>query len=89
MIDTKKAYIGDGAYVELGPCGIVLTTEDGINITNRIVLEPEVLDALLKWIKNLSGCATCGKPQEDSIHVRHGNDVDAIPVKHFFVQGKI
>ena len=54
MADTKKRYIGDAVYVELDPCGIVLTTEDGISVTNRIVLEPEVWQALQDWIKSLS-----------------------------------
>lgn len=46
-----KAYLGDGVYAERTPQGIVLTTENGISITNSIVLEPEVLSAFMEWLK--------------------------------------
>jgi hypothetical protein len=49
----NKSYIGDGVYAELDgaiPNTVVLTTENGIEVTNRIVLEPEVLDALYQWL---------------------------------------
>jgi hypothetical protein len=45
-----KSYLGDGVYAEIERGEIVLTTEDGINTTNRIVLEPEVLAALLRYL---------------------------------------
>lgn len=44
-----KKYLGDGCYAEFDGCGIVLTTENGISETNRIVLEPEVLTALRRF----------------------------------------
>lgn len=48
----KKTYLGDGAYAEVDECGdVILTTEDGIRTTNRIVLEPEVLDAFMRYVK--------------------------------------
>lgn len=48
----EKAYLGDGVYAqwEEPTLSVVLTTEDGITQTNRIVLEPEVLDALKQWL---------------------------------------
>lgn len=52
----KKIYIGDGVYVELTEQGIVLTTENGIEETNRIVLEPEVCQGLTRYMeRNLDG----------------------------------
>lgn len=46
-----KEYLGDGAYVQPWTGGgLLLTTEDGIRTTNSIVLEPEVLEALLDYI---------------------------------------
>lgn len=45
-----KDYIGDGVYAaadEFG--GIWLTTEDGISVTNRIYLEPQVYAALERY----------------------------------------
>ena len=46
-----KSYLGDAVYVEHDGFGLVLTTEDGYNVTNRIVLEPEVWAALESYVK--------------------------------------
>lgn len=49
-----KAYIGDGVYVDFNNAGqLILTTEDGISITNTIFLENEVYAALLSYVKQL------------------------------------
>lgn len=48
-----KTYLGDGAYADFDGYGVVLTTEDGIRATNRIVLEPEVLDTFEHWLTRL------------------------------------
>lgn len=46
-----KTYLGDAVYAEFDAYqGIVLTTEDGIRVTNRIVLEAEVWLALKQWV---------------------------------------
>ncbi|HZO51189.1 MAG TPA: hypothetical protein VFB63_00665 [Bryobacteraceae bacterium] len=47
-----KRYIGDGVFVEFDG-GIVLTTEDGIKATNRIVLEPEVYTMLVEFVADV------------------------------------
>ena len=49
-----KVYLGDGVYVEVWQGDLVLTTENGIETTNRIVLEAEVLDALLLYVHKLA-----------------------------------
>ena len=46
----EKIYIGDGAYAEFDGYSIVLTTENGISVQNRIVLEPEVWRNLKNWV---------------------------------------
>lgn len=48
----RKVYLGDGVYavIDHGDT-IVLTTENGIRATNTIFLEPEVLRALLDYVK--------------------------------------
>lgn len=46
-----KTYLGDGVYAEIRPYHLVLTTEDGISVTNEIFLEPEVLEALQLFLK--------------------------------------
>jgi hypothetical protein len=50
----KKAYIGDGAFVEFDGFAVVLSTEDGEQTTNRIVLEPDTLNSLLEWLQTMA-----------------------------------
>ena len=58
MGETLKAYLGDAVYVYLDEHrGLVLTTEDGYRATNTIVLEPEVMLALLAFWRR------CTEPQ--------------------------
>lgn len=52
-MSIQKTYIGDGVYAEYDGVGVVLTTENGISVTNRIVLEHEVLSELGKFILQL------------------------------------
>ena len=49
--ENTKQYIGDSVYAEFNGYEIILTTENGLPFdpSNRIVLEPEVLDSLLKY----------------------------------------
>ncbi len=47
-----KEYIGDGVYVEHDGYALVLTTENGISVTNRIVLEAEVYEALTGYVQS-------------------------------------
>jgi hypothetical protein len=53
-VAEAKTYLGDGVYVSRSEIGLELTTEDGISVTNRIFLEPEVLGALLRYVERLS-----------------------------------
>ncbi len=48
-----KDYMGDGVYVERDDAtwDIILTTENGVEVTNRIVLEHGLLDGINKWVK--------------------------------------
>lgn len=45
---TTKVYLGDGAYVSLEEGTVILTTEDGMHISNVVYLEPQVLEHLLR-----------------------------------------
>ena len=47
----NKQYIGDGVYVEYNDYTVTLTTEDGEGITNRIILEADVLNNLNEYLK--------------------------------------
>jgi len=49
----SKQYLGDGVYVDFDGFALVLTTENGIETTNTIVLEPEVYSALLAYVATL------------------------------------
>ena len=51
MRTKDKEYLGDGVYTEQDEFeNVVLTTENGLLTTNRIVLEPQVLQALLDFL---------------------------------------
>lgn len=42
----KKVYLGDGVYAEYDGQDLILTTENGVSVTNRIVLDPHVWRSL-------------------------------------------
>jgi hypothetical protein len=49
MPDTpkKKTYLGDGLYGEWDGFGIWVTSENGIEVLNRVYFEPSVLQSLV------------------------------------------
>jgi len=49
MTDTKQ-YLGDGAYYEFDGYGVELTTSNGIDTTNTIYLEADVIAALVRLL---------------------------------------
>lgn len=54
-MDTKnKKYLGDGVYADFDGFNIILTTENGIEATNTIVLEPKVGLDLYSYIQNVA-----------------------------------
>ena len=48
-----KTYLGDGVYVDFDGFAIVLTTENGVRVRDRIVIEPEVLVAFETFVARL------------------------------------
>lgn len=52
--NPKKTYLGDGVYAHHDGYHVVLTTENGIETTNTIALEPEVLHALAVYTASLT-----------------------------------
>lgn len=45
----QKEYLGDGVYVEPSLGQVVLTTENGISVTNTIYLDPEIIINLMRY----------------------------------------
>ena len=48
-----KSYLGDGAYVDYDGSSLLITTEDGIVSTNRVVLGPVEWAALKQYISEM------------------------------------
>lgn len=48
-MSNYKEYLGDGVYLDYDGFHIVLTTEDGISVTNRICLEPEFPEKIVEY----------------------------------------
>jgi hypothetical protein len=48
----RKVYLGDGAYAEFDGYSIRLYTSDGINETNNVILEPELVLALQNFAQS-------------------------------------
>jgi hypothetical protein len=53
MNKMNKTYLGDGVYAEYEDYEVILTTENGMEVTNRIVLEAEVLESLNQYLKRM------------------------------------
>lgn len=50
-MNHSKEYVGDGIYIQKGEYNeIVLTTEDGITVTNTIYLEAQHLKFIITYI---------------------------------------
>lgn len=56
----QKVYLGDAVYADFDGYHIVLTTEDGISITNRICLDPGVVEAFNRYLKKFDEEAAHG-----------------------------
>lgn len=50
-------YIADGVYLETDGYEIILTTQNGYGVTNRIVLEPFMLDLIVGLVVKEQGKA--------------------------------
>lgn len=50
---NNKEYLGDGVYAEYHDYELILTTENGISVTNKIILEAEILNNLNLFLKRM------------------------------------
>jgi hypothetical protein len=60
MAEKLKTYLGDGAYAEFDGFAIILTTENGMTVQNTVVLEPEALRALERFVARTRALAKGG-----------------------------
>jgi hypothetical protein len=51
--DMVRAYLGDSIYASFDGFNVVLTTENGLEPSNTIVLEPQVCQELINFITNI------------------------------------
>ena len=49
----RKVYLGDGAYADYDGFHVVLTTENGVSVKNRICLDPQVIKALISYLEEI------------------------------------
>ena len=54
MSTPLKDYLGDGVYADFDGFAFTLTTENGVSVTNTIVLEPMVMSALARYAKRIA-----------------------------------
>jgi hypothetical protein len=75
-----KHYLGDGVFADFDTdtLNVILTTEDGERETNRIVLEPEILDALGRYVQREVYRRNAPTPAPELIDARRAlEDADA------------
>lgn len=65
---NRKRYIGDGVYADFDGYALVLTTENGIQVDNRIVVEGEVWTALVDYVKDLRAAEVKPQGERDGAH---------------------
>jgi hypothetical protein len=58
----RKIYLGDGVYAGLDGYQLVLTTENGLGVTNKIYLDPQVIESLNLFVDK---CFNGEKEEED------------------------
>ncbi len=50
MPQPYKAYLGDGVYADFDGYALLLTTENGVTVTNTIYLEPDVIGGFQRYV---------------------------------------
>lgn len=51
----QETYLGDGAYVEWNGYAFVVYTTNGISRTNEIYLEPDHMQQLSAFVRDITG----------------------------------
>ncbi len=63
---VRKEYIGDGVYADYDGYHIILTAENGIEVTNRIALEGQVVKSLERYVKTLQQALKAADKEQES-----------------------
>lgn len=50
---TEKIYLGDGLYARVKGGLVWLTAENGIEVTEQVALEPNVIAALIAYLEKV------------------------------------
>jgi len=50
---SNKEYLGGAVYIEFDGHDYILTTDNGIDILNQIILDPITVEKLIKYIKKI------------------------------------
>lgn len=50
-MSDKKIYLGDSVYGDIENGMVALTTENGVEVGNKIYLEPQVVEAFIGWLR--------------------------------------
>lgn len=48
--ERLKTYLGDGTYVMFDGFFVHVMADNGTTVTDRVVLEPQVLEAFVRWL---------------------------------------
>lgn len=62
-MSANKDYLGDSVYADFDGFAVTLTTENGYGPSNTIVLEPEVVAALNRYVQRMDATAKEGTTQ--------------------------
>ncbi len=54
----NATYLGDGVYIKTHQGQLLLYTANGIEVTNKIYLEPEVAELLVNYINKILNVKT-------------------------------
>lgn len=66
MSDTNKEYLGDSVYVDIESGMLKLTTENGMDASNTIYMEPFVYLALADYWERKTAQAKAEREQQEA-----------------------
>ena len=52
-MSDKKIYLGDSVYGDIENGMVALTTENGVEVGNKIYLDQEVVAAFIEWLRRI------------------------------------